>query len=72
MAPDIGQTLLTSVQRFIYYGRPLTDDDDKERTVYVFVQLLKTKKNIVYEILDISPVSNIVCFIFTLFLIYIR
>ena len=43
MAPNTGQTSLAGVQQFIYRGRPLTDDDDKKRTVYAFVQLLKTK-----------------------------
>ncbi len=37
MAPDTGQTSLADVQRFMYCGRPLTDDDDEERTVYAFV-----------------------------------
>jgi hypothetical protein len=47
MAFDTGQMSLADVQRFIYYGRPLTDDDDEERTAYAFAQLLKTKQNIV-------------------------
>jgi hypothetical protein len=72
IALDTGQTLLAGVQRFIYCGRPLTDDDDEEQTAYVFAQLLKTKQNIVHEILDISPVNSIVCSISILFLTCIR
>ncbi len=72
MAPDTGQMSLAGVQRFIYCGRPLTDDDDEERTAYVFALFLKTKQNIVYEIFDTSPINSIVCSIFILFLICTR